>query len=189
MNNATNIKQSVNNMNISHSRHLWCTYAWTTRNYVVSSLGNLPDAVIGRGWVIHSIHAIAEPAKQHFGSSASLKIIQLLYSMFNLLVDKVSDIKNGQEIIDLQVVDIATLASLAELMHNLNPSWGYEKWLSTFEIIFNLMVNHIAARAAEEWVLDMQYQEAILEQFEIVADNFMVTTGVKSHKHCHNGVE
>ena len=174
MNNAANIKQNANNIMYIDSRQRWCNYAWTIRNYFVSSLEDLPDSVTSKAWVIKSIYKIAEPLKDNINEYTAFKMIQLLYSMFSLLNDKVEQVKEGKEAIQLEIVDIATLSSIAELLSSLNPSMDQEKWLSALELIFNLMINQIMARTAQEWVLDEKYQEAILEQISFISDNIMI---------------
>ena len=176
MNKATNIEKNASNIINNNSRQLWCNYAWTIRNYVVSCLGNLPDTTVGKGWVIDSIYAIAESTKPNFGDSLSRKLTQSLYSVFILLLDKAEALKDGEEFVKITDLDLATISSLAELMHSMHPSWEFEKWMTVIELTFNLMLNQVIARAANEWVLDMKYQQAILEQFTEIADTFMVVS-------------
>jgi hypothetical protein len=154
------------------SRHRWCNLAWTLRNYVMSSLNNLPDLACGKMWVIESICALGKLAQPHFANGSVIRFTGALYALFSLLDDKMTLIKSTSSIPDTAQLDGVVITSLSDSLIELQPSeWGSET-PNDIRFLFELMFNQILARVAQEWEREIEYQTAILDVVANIADKF-----------------
>ena len=155
------------------ARNLWNDHAWRVRNYIVSTLSNLPDTNIAGKWVIENVDDLSEVVRQHYGADASAQFSQIMRNFVSAIASKLQTIKEGETSILSEPADYEVMDSLINFLQSLNPDyWKKEDVGPIIKSLFELWINQMLSRVAGEWDSDLKYTDEIHDKLLQLADIF-----------------
>lgn len=155
------------------SRNLWNDHAWRIRNYIVSTVSNLPDSTTAGKWVLENVSDLTDVVKKHYGAEAGEGFSTIMKNFVSAIAGKLQSLKAGESISMLTPEDYEIVNSLATFLEAANPDyWKKENVSPLMQSLFELWINQILSREAGEWDMDLKYTDDIHEKLLVLADIF-----------------
>lgn len=155
------------------ARNLWNDHAWRVRNYIVSTISNLPDSTVAGKWVIENVAELTDVVKKYYGEEASQGFNTIMRNFVSTIAGKLQSLKAGESISVLTPEDYEIVNSLATFLDSANPDyWKKETVTPLLQSLFELWINQILSREAGEWEMDLKYADDIHEKLLAIADIF-----------------
>lgn len=148
----------------------------------MSNLASLPDASHNKGWVIVSIEDVCESLEPVIGKMNCIKLTQHLYALFCLICDKIELLKQGHSSTAEYPLDMSVIVCLSDFLNTQFPIGTPEGWYADVLMLFQLQLNAVTARLAEEWDMEAAYNRRILSQFKRISGKIVKSITARLEK-------
>ena len=134
-------------------RKLWTDHVVWTRLYIVSALGDQPDATAAANRLLKNQEDIGAAVGQFYGKPAGDQLTTLLKEHITIAVDLVNAAKGGdkggQEAADKKWHDNAT--AIADFLSKANPNWPKATLVELMNEHLATTTKEVVARLQKNW--------------------------------------
>lgn|SRR5574341_124127 len=158
---------------------LWEDHILWTRQFIVSTLANLPDKDAATQRLLQNQTDIGNAIKPYYGDAAGEKLSSLLKDHILIAADVVAAAKAGDKA-KLEEANkrwFANADEIAGFLSGANPkNWMPEEMKSMMHDHLNLTTAEVVARLQKDWAADISAYEKVHEQILKMAD--MLSAGI-----------
>ena len=144
-------------------RTLWTDHVVWTRLYIVSALGDQPDATAAANRLMKNQEAIGSAVGQFYGKAAGDQLTTLLKEHITIAVDLVKAAKGGdkagQDAADKKWHDNAT--AIADFLSKANPNWPRATLVDLMNEHLATTTQEVVARLQKNWEEDVKAYDAV----------------------------
>lgn len=159
-------------------RRLWADHVIWTRNYLISSIGQLEDLADVTERLLKNQADIGAAVGMYYGKDAGNKLADLLKEHI-LLAAKVVDAAKAHDKEALAKANEAwykNAQDMAKFLSMANPQWTYDMLIKMFDEHLKLTTDEAVARIQKQWKNDIAAFDAVFN--EILAMSDELTTGI-----------
>jgi len=139
-------------------RKLWEDHITYTRNYIISALGNLPDADAVAARLMKNQEDIGNAVKPYYGDPAGAKLTALLKDHISIAAEVVKAAKAGDnaQVDAAQKKWSANGKEIAAFLSGANPAWPRSELESMLQKHLDLTTGEVVARLKQDWEADIR---------------------------------
>lgn len=159
-------------------RRLWADHAIWTRQYIVSVVGDLPDAGAAAGRLLKNQEHIGAAIVPFYGQAAGARLAELLKQHIMIAVDLLAAAKAGDDA-RFQEEDKKwsnNAGDIATLLSSANPNWPKADVFDLLATHLKLTKDEAVARLTGKWDDDVAAFDDIFTEIMTVADT--LTAGI-----------
>lgn len=153
-------------------RDLWADHVIWTRQYIVSTVADLPDAQSAADRLLANQEHIGQAIVPYYGQAAGDKLTALLKDHILIAVDLVAAAKANDQA-KLQNADRRwhdNAADIATFLSGANPAWSRDAVQSMMNDHLRLTTREAVARLNRNWSEDASTFDQIFDQAMMMAD-------------------
>jgi len=138
-------------------RKLWEDHITYTRNFIISTLGNLPDQKTVTERLLKNQDDIGEAIKPYYGADAGKKLTALLRDHILIAADVVKAAKAGdkKQLEKQQARWTANGKDIAAFLAGANPSWAKKDLEDMLQRHLDLTTGEVVGRLTKDWAKDI----------------------------------
>ncbi len=138
-------------------RRLWSDHVIYTRDYIISSLADLPDAGATAERLLKNQDDIGNAVVAYYGDAAGAKLTGLLRNHIMIATEVVKAAKTGnkEELTKAQKKWTANADEIAAFLAGANPNWPFDMLKSALRMHLDLTTGEVTARLAGDWPKDI----------------------------------
>ncbi len=153
-------------------RKLWSDHVFWTRMYVVSALGNSPDADAAAGRLLKNQDDIGNAIVPFYGKDAGATLTGLLKQHIMIAVQLIAAAKSGDQA-KFKEEDqkwAKNAEEIATLLSGANPNWPKADVVDLLNQHLALTKGEVVARLTKNWDTDVKAFDDIFTEINTVAD-------------------
>lgn len=164
------------------SRDHWNDYIWRNRNYLVSSLANLPDFDTALDWAYKNDSAIASTVSKYYGDGNGQKFFETMSAFTGVMASMMVYLKKPPAnfnfntdpyFLDLKKKWLGFAVEIAVILSALNPQhWKQPVVEKIFTGFVDLWLAQIMSRSDKNWIEDIKSTDQIYTLSREFADIF-----------------
>jgi hypothetical protein len=138
-------------------RKLWEDHITYTRNYIISALGNLPDAKSVAKRLLKNQDEIGQAIVPYYGDEAGKKLASLLKDHILIAADVVKAAKSGNQdhLKAEQKKWTQNADNIAAFLSKANPNWSEKDLKEMLHEHLALTTNEVVGRLKKDWTSDI----------------------------------
>lgn len=155
-------------------RKLWSDHVFWTRQFIVSTLADLPDAPVAAQRLMKNQDDLGATIARYFGNKAGAQLTDLLKEHIAIAVELVQHAKAGNKI-EFKITESKwhkNAEDLATFLHNADPNKSYAMLLNMLNEHLALTTQEIIKRVARDWKADVANFDTLYQQGLGMADSF-----------------
>lgn len=159
-------------------RRLWSDHAWWTRNYLITAIADMPDIKATTDRLLKNQEDLGNAIVRYYGKEAGSSLTILLREHILIAADVVASIKEN-DTVKFKKADTkwhANADDIALFLDNINPYWPKEEMQKMMYKHLKLITEEAAARLKQDWMLDIEIFEKMLNEILMMADS--LTDGI-----------
>jgi hypothetical protein len=153
-------------------RKLWVDHVIWTREYVVSSVGDQPDAASAAARLMRNQEEIGAAVAAYYGKAAGDALTALLKEHILIAVDIIKFAKAGDKA-SQQQADVKwhqNAAAIADLLSRANPNWPRAALVEMMNTHLSTTTEEVVARLTKNWDADVRAFDAVCNHILTMAD-------------------
>lgn len=159
-------------------RGLWEQHITYTRNYIISSLGGLPDLDAVTQRLLKNQDDIGNAVKPYYGEDAGRKLSGLLRDHIMVAAEVVTAAKAGKkdDLAKAQTKWSTNGKDLAVFLSSANPNWPQKDLETMLQKHLDFTTGEVTARLSKDWTADIQAYDEGRTHMMMFADT--LTNGI-----------
>jgi hypothetical protein len=143
-------------------RKLWEDHITYTRNYIISALGDLPDADAVAQRLMKNQEDIGSAIAPYYGAAAGTKLTTLLKEHISIAADVVKAAKagNAANLKTEQAKWSANGKEIAAFLSGANPNWSKASLEAMLQKHLDLTTGEVVGRLHKDWNADIASYDA-----------------------------
>ncbi len=153
-------------------RKLWVDHIVWTRQYIVATVGDTPDAGSAANRLLKNQEDIGNAIVPFYGKDAGKALTGLLKQHILIAVDLIAAAKSGDQA-KFQAEDqkwTKNAEEIATLLSGANPNWPKKDVVDLLGVHLSLTKGEVVARLQKKWEDDVKAFDDIFTEIMTVAD-------------------
>ena len=153
-------------------RKLWSDHVIWTRQYIVSAVGDQPDANSAASRLMKNQEDIGAAVAAYYGKPAGEKLTSLLKEHISIAVDIIKFAKAGDKT-SQQQADAKwhrNSEAIADLLSQANPNWPRATLVQMMNMHLSTTTDEVVARLTKNWDEDVRAFDAVYNHILAMAD-------------------
>jgi len=153
-------------------RNLWADYVIYTRDYIVSSLNDLPNSDAVYKKLLKNQDDIAKAIKPYYGDKGEKKLAKLLHDQTIIMTDLVKAAKQGNDnlIHEAQQKWNKNADAIANFLNETNPNWKKKDLTDMLYKYIDLTTNEVTSFLKKNWEDNINFYDKVRAQILNFAD-------------------
>ncbi len=153
-------------------RDLWTAHTEWTRNYIISSIANLPDVKYVAQRLLLNQEEIGNAIKPFYGDEAGNKLTSLLKAHILGAVDllNAAKAKNTSQVAIDEKKWFVNAEQIAKFLSSANPNWSKESLIKMLDDHLSLTKSEAVARLAGNYTADIDAYNKIRQEVNSMSD-------------------
>ena len=153
-------------------RKLWSDHVIWTRQYIVSAVGDQPDANSAASRLMKNQEDIGAAVAAYYGKPAGEKLTSLLKEHISIAVDIIKFAKAGDKT-SQQQADAKwhrNSEAIADFLSQANPNWPRATLVQMMNMHLSTTTDEVVARLTKNWNEDVRAFDAVYNHILAMAD-------------------
>lgn len=153
-------------------RKLWTDHVIWTRQYIVSAVGDQPDANSAAARLMKNQEDIGAAVAAYYGKPAGEKLTSLLKEHISIAVDIIKFAKAGDKT-SQQQADAKwhrNSEAIADFLSQANPNWPRATLVQMMNMHLSTTTDEVVARLTKNWGEDVRAFDAVYNHIRAMAD-------------------
>jgi hypothetical protein len=153
-------------------RKLWSDHVVWTRDYIVSAVGDQPDAQAAAGRLMKNQEDIGAAVAAYYGKPAGEKLTSLLKEHISIAVDLIKAAKAGDQTAQSSA-DVKWHRNgdeIADFLSKANPNWPRATLVEMMNTHLATTTNEVVARLTKNWDGDVKAFDAVYAHILTMSD-------------------
>ena len=153
-------------------RKLWTDHVVWTRDYIISAVGDQPDAKAAAGRLLKNQEDIGSAVAKYYGAPAGQQLTALLKEHITIAVDLIKAAKAGDKAAQ-QKADSRwqqNAVQIAEFLSKANPNWPKDTLVDMMKKHLSTTTDEVVARLNKNWDADVRAFDAVYDHILHMAD-------------------
>jgi len=153
-------------------RKLWTDHVVWTRDYIVSAVGDQPDATAAAGRLMKNQEDIGAAVAGFYGKAAGDGLTTLLKEHITIAVDIIKFAKAGDKA-SQQAADAKwhrNAEAIADFLAKANPNWPRATLVDMMNVHLSTTTDEVVARLTKNWDADVRAYDKVYDHILMMAD-------------------
>jgi hypothetical protein len=153
-------------------RKLWTDHVVWTRDYIIASVDDKPDAQAAAGRLLKNQEDIGSAVASYYGKAAGDKLTELLKQHILIAVDLINAAKAGnqQEFTSLNAKWEQNGQDIADFLSSANPNWPQDDLREMMKTHLATTTEEVAARLKKDYESDVKAYDMVYSHILTMSD-------------------
>lgn len=156
----------------STMRKLWTDHVVWTRDYIIATVGDQPDAPAALTRLMNNQEDIGHAVAQFYGDAAGQRLTTLLKEHIAVAGDLVKEAKAGNKAAQQQASDRwqQNARQIADFLASANPNWPKATLEQMMTTHLATTTDEVVARLTKNWEADVHAYDKVYDHILMMAD-------------------